>query len=50
MFLKAYQKLGEKLRMWLSKLKIAIAKKDIDELNKLLDDIPEFSDSKCMVE
>ena len=32
--------------MWLNKLKIAIVEKNVDALDKLLDNIPEFSDSK----
>ena len=32
--------------MWLNKLKIAIVEKNTDALDKLLDEIPKFSDAK----
>ena len=38
--------LGEKLRMWLKKLKIALVQKDIKSLGVLLDDIPTLEDAK----
>ena len=34
--------------MWLNKFKIALAQKDTDSLEKLLDEIPEFSDINDM--
>lgn len=50
MFLKGFQKLGEKPQMWITKLKIAIVGQDTDLINKLLDELPEFSDVKEMQE
>ncbi len=38
--------LGEILRMWLKKLKIAVIQKDIKSLAVLLDDIPVLKDAK----
>ncbi len=38
--------LGEKLRMWLKKLKIAVVQKDTKSLEVLLDDIPTLEDAK----
>lgn len=32
--------------MWLNQLKIAIVEKNIDKLNKLIDDIPELKDKE----
>lgn len=32
--------------MWLTKLKIAIVEKDVDAMDKLLDELPELSDAK----
>lgn len=32
--------------MWLTKLKIAIIEKNVDAIDKLLDDIPELTDNK----
>jgi len=32
--------------MWLTKLKIAIVEKNTDNLNKLMDDIPQLEDKK----
>ena len=32
--------------MWLTKLKIAIVEKNVDAIDKLLDDLPQFSDAK----
>ena len=43
MFLKGSQKLGEKLQMWLTKLKIAIVEQNTDLIDKLLDEVPKFS-------
>ena len=43
-FLEAYSKLGEKLRMWLTSLKIAIVEKNTDKINELLDDLPQLED------
>lgn len=43
MFLKGSQKLGENLRMWTTKLKIAIIEKNTDALSKLLEDVPKFN-------
>ena len=40
MFLKVCLKHGEKVQMWLNGLKIAIAEKNIDKLNVLLDQTP----------
>ena len=42
--------LGEKLRMWLKKLKIAVVQKDIKSLDTLLNDIPTLKDMKEMEE
>lgn len=53
MFLKYCWKLGEKVQMWLSKLKIAIVEKNTDLLEKLLSEIPKFdveNDKKDMSE
>ncbi|MBU1659445.1 hypothetical protein KKG72_10420 [bacterium] len=36
--------------MWLNKLKIAIIEKNIDSINKLLDEIPELSNMKDIEE
>ncbi len=46
MFLKVCLKHGEKLRMWLNQLKIAIVQKDMQLLDSLLSDIPTFVDTK----
>ena len=35
--------LGKKQRMWITKFKIALAQKDTDAINELLNSIPEFS-------
>ncbi len=43
MFLEIFLKRGEKLQMWLNKFKVALVEKNVDTINKLLDDIPEFS-------
>jgi len=37
---------GEKLQMWLSKFKIAVIEKNTDNIDKLLDTMPEFNDTK----
>ncbi len=50
MFLKDFWKLGERLLMWLNKLKIAIVDKNTDTLNELLDDIPTFENKKDIEE
>ena len=42
MFLKAFYRHGEKLQMWLTKLKIAIVEKNTDELSRLMENIPEL--------
>ncbi len=42
--------LGEKLLMWLNKLKIAIIEKNGEALSELLDDIPELKDEKKIEE
>ncbi len=44
MFLKGFQRLGEKLQMWLTKLKIAIIEQNTETLNKLLEEVPKFTD------
>lgn len=36
--------------MWLNKLKVAIAEKNTDNLNRLLDDMPAFSEAKDIQE
>lgn len=36
--------------MWLNRLKIAIIEKNTDEIDKLLDEVPEFSNKKAMQE
>lgn len=46
MYLKNSLKHGEKLQMWLSKLKIAIVQKDTASMQKLLDTTPNFSSEK----
>lgn len=46
MFLKGYRKLGEKLQMWITKLKIALAQKNVDQIEQLIDDTPKFEDVK----
>ena len=46
MFLNLCWKHGERLRMWLNSLKIALAKQDIEQLNILLDEVPKFKNSK----
>lgn len=43
MFSKVFWRLGEKLIMWLNKLKIAIVEKNTDALDALLNDIPQLS-------
>lgn len=37
---------GEKQRMWLNQLKIAIVQKDMELLDSLLGDIPQLQDEK----
>jgi len=37
---------GEKRRMWLNQLKIAIVQKDVELLDSLLQDIPQLQDEK----
>ena len=44
MFSKDFWKRGERLQMWLNKLKIAIIEKNTDSLNRLLDDIEHYED------
>ncbi len=46
MCLKGYWKLGEKLLMWLTKLKIAIIEKNADALDGLMDSVPQLKDKK----
>ncbi|MCF6331192.1 MAG: hypothetical protein L3I99_06560 [Sulfurimonas sp.] len=36
--------------MWLNRLKIAIVEKNTNEIDKLLDEVPEFSNKKAMQE
>ncbi|MDO9266564.1 MAG: hypothetical protein Q7U00_05715 [Sulfurimonas sp.] len=36
--------------MWLAKLKIAIIEKNVDALNRLMDDVPQLKDKKEMEE
>ena len=40
MFLERYLKHGEKLRMWLKELKIAIIEKNTAKIDELINDIP----------
>jgi len=42
MFLRAYLRRGEKLRMWLNQLKVAVIQKDIKLLESLLSSVPTF--------
>ena len=42
MFLELFWKLGENQLMWLNQLKIAIAEKNTNNLDKLIDDIPKL--------
>ena len=42
MFLRAYLRRGEKLRMWLNQLKVAVVQKDIKLLESLLSAVPTF--------
>ena len=46
MFLKVCLRHGEKVRMWLDNLKIAIIEKNIKNLNGLMDDVPKLEDKK----
>jgi len=46
MYLKGCLKLGEKQIMWLKKLQIAVLEKDIDKLQKVLNEKPQV-DSKA---
>lgn len=46
MSLKSCWQHGEKLRMWLDRLKIAISQKDTELLGSLLEDIPQLSTQK----
>ena len=46
MSLKVCLKHGEKRRMWLNQLKIAVVQKDVEQLEKLLDDLPKLDDAK----
>lgn len=46
MSLKSFLLLGEKQRMWLNKLKIAIVEKNFKLLEELLEDLPTLSDPK----
>ena len=40
MFLRVCSKLGEKLRMWLNELKIAVIQRDVECIEILLEDTP----------
>ena len=42
MFLKGFQKLGEKQHMWITKLKIALVQKDVDQMEQLIESTPKF--------
>ena len=46
MSLKGFWTHGERLQVWLNQLKAAVVQKDIELLDKLLDDIPELTDVK----
>ena len=46
MFLKGSQKLGEKLQMWITKLKVALAQKNVDQIERLVDETPKFDNVK----
>lgn len=46
MYLKVFWKHGERPRMWLNQLKIAVVQKDMELLSSLLDDIPTLEDAK----
>lgn len=50
MSLKVFWMPGEIQLMWLNSLKIAIIEKNTDAMDKLLDDIPEFSDKQELQE
>jgi len=41
---------GERVQMWLNKLKIAIIEKNVDLLSELADNIPELTDAKDIQE
>ncbi len=43
MFLKSFPLLGEIQQMWLNKFKVALVQKDVTSLEKLLDEVPDFS-------
>ena len=44
MYLGLFWRLGEKQLMWLNKFKIALAQKDTDSIERLLDEVPNFED------
>jgi len=50
MFLKGFQKLGEKQHMWITKLKIALVQKNIDQIKGLVNEVPKFDDVKDVKE
>ena len=41
---------GEKVQMWLNKLKIAIIEKNTEQINALLEELPSFKDIEEMKE
>ncbi len=45
MYLELFWMRGEKLRMWLNNLKIAIVEKNTDAIDKLMDDIPKLENT-----
>jgi len=45
MYLKDFWKLGEKQRMWLKQLKVAIVQKDTDSFTRLLNNMPTFKEA-----
>jgi len=50
MCLKLFLKHGEKVQMWLNKLKIAITNQDTNSIDELLNDMPQFSELSKMQE
>lgn len=46
MFSKLFWKHGERLQMWINKLKIAIIEKNTEAIDGLLDDIPELDSAE----
>ena len=50
MFSELFSKHGEKVQMWLKELKVSIANQDTDTIDKLLNDMPQFSELAKMKE